>query len=176
MRLVGLLGKRLGGEAGRLRIVLLVIGSLVLIGAVSLGTVFYVRYIRSEMAANNLMRAKAENELSPIKRMPSSNFIRHSFLSKGEHGDVEDSYRSQSSYESIRGYYDQEFANQGWKFQNEQSLKIWWKEVGVKEESYGNAGLQVYVYFVGAQETKENITYIVGTSWGTDRCATPPPH
>lgn len=175
MRLVGLLGKRLGGEGGRLRIILLAVGGLLLIAALGLGTAFYSRYVSSEIAANDRIRAKAENELGPIKPMPSSNFIRHSFLSKGEHGDVEDSYRSQSSYESIRSYYDQEFANHGWKFQNEESLKIWGKDVGAKEVSYCKAGLRGYVYFVGAQETKENITYTVGISWGMDRCATPTP-
>jgi|ERR1051326_121058 hypothetical protein len=162
---------RIGARTIRPRgFVLLIAGFLLAIILAGAGAILYTRYVRLQTATTEQMKAESEKELGRITAMQESVFVRRDFLAKGEHGVVTDNYRSGLDSKMIRSYYDKEFLKNGWKFLKEENLPVWGKDIGAIQTSYCKRNLKGYIYLLGAQTTKENITYTLGISWGLDGC------
>ena len=130
---------------------------------IGVGAFVYVRHALNTVEQN---RNKASKELDSIRPMPGSQFIRRGTIAKGSHGTVTDHYNSQASYESIREYYSEEFARLGWKLEHERKVNVRDQDVGAVELDFCKDGESAGLFFLRKQESSENITYTVGTSWG----------
>jgi len=136
--------------------------AIALIGAL----VLYVRSGVRSFSRTQEARQKANKDLDQFKPMPGSIFVRRATTASGEHGTVTDYYRSEDKREAIRSYYLQEFQQLGWRFQLESRIPLHGEDVGATELVFCKDNERAALFFVGAQQMSDNVTYTVGTSWG----------
>lgn len=141
------------------------VGALLIIALLG-GVILYVRSGTTTIMRIQEAKRSATTELDQIKSPPGSVFVRRGTTASGEHGTVTDYYRSQQTYDGVRNHYVNEFERLGWKFEGENGVPVRGRDVGAIKLRFCKNGNSGNVFFVGKQETADNITYTVGTSWG----------
>jgi len=147
-------------------ILILAVGML--LGVTVWGAISYGRYIHTTEVAIEQMKGEAGAELNGLTPIGEAAYVRRDVIAHEGTGVVGDCFRSELGYDAIKEHYDKEFAREGWRFQREKRALIWGKDVGAMQVSYCKGALEGDLYFVGAQKTTGNITYVVEISWELD--------
>jgi hypothetical protein len=143
-----------------------------LIAIAAIGSLFvYVPYL------NRVGDPKADQKLRDLETQfrliaPPPNVLQRGFESshKIRVGGISADYKTDMTYAEIRAHYDMELRNQGWSFNKERPVTIWWHDYGGKEAIYCKGIYAATLQYSGHQPGVE-WTYHFGLSWGVfDEC------
>ena len=92
-------------------------------------------------------------------------------MSWPDHGITNAAYKSEESYESIKGHYNNELTNHGWSFRKEADLKYDGVDYGGKELMYCKGHYAVHLQYAARQEREFGWTFSFAMTWGnSDNC------
>jgi hypothetical protein len=135
---------------------------LFICGLIGIGVLFYE--VRAKQTQHEL-----EQEFQSIAPMPGASPIRPTFNSnnRSTHGLVGSGYKTELSYPEIRGYYDNELAKRGWKFEREENVIYRDEYSGGKIAYYRKGRFTAALQYAGERERAEwGYNYGLDLTWG----------
>ncbi|MBN3786750.1 hypothetical protein [Burkholderia sp. Ac-20353] len=108
-----------------------------------------------------------EREFQAIKPLPGATVVSFYADHKTSQALTGSMYSTTATYAEIRQYYDGELARLGWKFQTEEPVRDWWRDLGGRTAHYRKNGYSANLQYAG-EKADAGWVYTLDLSWGLE--------